>query len=296
MRLATTPPPSGSASCSRSARAGLLRRCAPKEIAPVGTSEADEVRIQASNAGCWSWRSTGRVTKRVPVIINVSAAISVTGDRLPRGVAVALGQADVGDPAAVDADLHVAGRQRAGTVRDHEGGAPAAEALHRIHDERLGVHVDGAGRLVEDEDGGVAQEGARERYALALAARQPHSTLADRGLVAVGERGDEVVGVGAPRGELDLGGGRVGARVGDVLADTRREEDRLLQDDRQLRAQVGEAQVAQIGAVELDASPDGVVEAHEEADERALTRTRRADDRNAGAGRGGEGDVVENGM
>src|SRR5439155_26754704 len=96
-------------------------------------------------------------------------------------------------------------------------------------------------------------------------------------------------------GRLDLRLGRVGARVGDVLRDARREEQGLLQDDRELAAQVGQAQVAQVDAVELDAPGGGVVEAHEQADERRLAGAGRAGDRDVRAGRGLEGDVLQRG-
>ena len=44
---------------------------------------------------------------------------------------------------------------------------------------RLGLEVDGAGGLVEDQDRRVLQESARERHALPLASGEGHAALAD---------------------------------------------------------------------------------------------------------------------
>ena len=67
-----------------------------------------------------------------------------------------------------DVQPRVAVRQRAQAMGDHEGRAALHQALHRVHDRSLGVDIDGTGRLVEDEDRGILQEGPRQRDALAL--------------------------------------------------------------------------------------------------------------------------------
>ena len=68
----------------------------------------------------------------------------------------------------------------------------------------LGVGVERAGGLVEDEDGRVLEQRARDREALALAAGERGAALADDGVVAVGQAADEVVRVGGSGGRLDL--------------------------------------------------------------------------------------------
>ena len=45
-------------------------------------------------------------------------------------------------------------------------------------DGSLAFRIERAGRLVEQQDGRVAEHGAGERYALALPARQCHAALA----------------------------------------------------------------------------------------------------------------------
>ena len=72
-------------------------------------------------------------------------------------------------------------------------------------DALLGFRVDIARRFVEDENGGVAQEGAGERDALALAAGEGGAAFADDGVVTLGERGDELVRGGVAGGLFDFG-------------------------------------------------------------------------------------------
>ena len=56
---------------------------------------------------------------------------------------------------------------------------PLPQRVERPLDARLGLHVEGAGRLVEDQDRRVLQDGAGDGEALALAARQRCAALAD---------------------------------------------------------------------------------------------------------------------
>ncbi len=67
-------------------------------------------------------------------------------------------------------------------------------------DQAFALAVEVAGRLVEDEDRRVGQDGPGDRQPLPLAAAEPDPSLADEGVVAVGQVLDELVGVG------DLGG------------------------------------------------------------------------------------------
>ena len=96
--------------------------------------------------------------------------------------------------------------------------------------------VERGGRLVEDEDRRVLQDHPRNRDALALAARQLDAALAHMRVVAappamVLEVHDEVVGVGEAGRLLDLGVGRTGLTVGDVLPDRPVQERRVLRHD-----------------------------------------------------------------
>ena len=78
-----------------------------------------------------------------------------------------------------------------------------ADAAHGALDLVLGGAVDGAGAVVQDQDARVGEEGAGDGDALPLPAGQGHAALADLGLVAVVEAGDELVRLRLARRLLD---------------------------------------------------------------------------------------------
>jgi hypothetical protein len=55
-------------------------------------------------------------------------------------------------------------------VRNDDAGAARDEVIERVLDEALAFGVEAGGGLVEDEDGGVLDDGAGDGEALALAA------------------------------------------------------------------------------------------------------------------------------
>src|ERR1700744_3887871 len=91
------------------------------------------------------------------------------------------------DDLAVFEDDDLAGAAGGGeAVGDDDGGAAVEEALEASLDRFLGPHVDVGGRLVEDQDAGLGEEGAGEGDELALARREGDAALADLGLDSVG--------------------------------------------------------------------------------------------------------------
>uniref|UniRef100_A0A0B7K5W6 Uncharacterized protein n=1 Tax=Bionectria ochroleuca TaxID=29856 RepID=A0A0B7K5W6_BIOOC len=164
-------------------------------------------------------------------------------------------------PLVHDEDL-VGGDDGRQPVGDDEHGAALAQLPQRRLDEGLGLGVDGAGGLVEDEDGRALEEGAGDGDALDLAARQLDAVLADGGAVALGE-GVEEQGV--------LGHDADGVAEG-ALGD-----------------------VADVAAVDPDAAGGDVVVAQEELGEGGLACARGADEGDCLAGLGVDVDAVEDG-
>src|SRR5919107_4414333 len=157
---------------------------------------------------------------------------------LPAHIGVPSKLVKVNHPPVFNLQPHVAVRQSSQTMGDHEDGAALHEALHRIHYHRLGLRIDGAGRLVEDEDGGIFQKGASKRDTLPLTTRKAEATFPNTSFVSVGQLDDKLVGICGLRGLDDLLFAGVGTGVGDVLSDAGGEENRLLEDDSELVAQV----------------------------------------------------------
>src|ERR1700724_3253423 len=92
-----------------------------------------------------------------------------------------------GHHSAKDAVVHpekdVAILQRAQAMSDNEGGATGRESLDRLHYCRFGLGVDGARRLIEDENGPVFEESASQGDALAFFTRKTHAAFAHHGLI-----------------------------------------------------------------------------------------------------------------
>ena len=100
--------------------------------------------------------------------------------RTRRGVAAGLD-----DPAAVDDVDAVGAAHGRQAVGDQERRAAGHQPLQRLLHLRLALGVERAGRLVEQQDRRVLQEGAGDGDPLALAAGQPRAGLADQGVVAL---------------------------------------------------------------------------------------------------------------
>ena len=76
---------------------------------------------------------------------------------------------------------------------DDHGGASLHQPLQGVLNLALVFRVERGGRLVEQEDRRVLQEGAGDGDPLALAAGEPRARLADGGVVALGQVKDELV-------------------------------------------------------------------------------------------------------
>ena len=181
-------------------------------------------------------------------------------------------------------------------VGDDERGAAARQPVEGAADRRLALGVERRGRLVEQEDGRVAQDGAGDRQPLALAAGKLAGRGHDLGVVALRQRADEAVGGGGAGGRLDLLADGVLAAEADVARDAAREQHQLLADHRDLVAQRREGQRAQVAAVEQDAAGGRVVEPRQQVEERRLAGAGAADEGDAAAGLDDERDALEGGV
>jgi hypothetical protein len=113
-------------------------------------------------------------------------------------------------------------------VGDDDGGPAGAEALEGVGDAGLAGRVQVAGGLVQDQQGRVGDPGPGEGDQLALPGGQQGAPLADLGVEAVGQAGDDLVGPDGPGGGLDLGPGRLRPAEADVVQDRAREQEPLL--------------------------------------------------------------------
>src|SRR5262249_21007682 len=149
------------------------------------------------------------------------------------------------------------------------------------------LEVEGPERLVEEEEGGAGEHGARERHALALAARE----RGDRAL-RVAREADEIERLGRARAAGPARPPPAAARGTDAVLDGEGGEERVLLEDgvdgAPLRREVGHVLAAQAH----DARVGALVTA-DDAQERRLPAARGADEREEGPGLDQELDVAD---
>ena len=178
-------------------------------------------------------------------------------------------------------------------VGDGDGGACLHKPVEGFLHQSLALGVEGGSGLVEDKNVGVLEDGTGDADALALSAGEFAAAVTHVGVVAVLTLHDEVVGVGNfgcfddlfHRGVLDA--------EGDVAEEGVVEEDGFLIDVAEEAAQVGDAELADVGAVEEYLSLLHVVVAWQEVNEGGLARARLAYEGNGLSAAEGEIDVVE---
>src|SRR5215210_833813 len=153
-------------------------------------------------------------------------------------------------------------------VRDNDGGASLHQALQRDHHVLARPRIEPRGRLVEDEDRGVTDHGARYGQPLPLPVGEEPSLLSDHRVVPFGQRLYELVGVSGLGSGDDLLLARLELPVGDVLAHGPCEDEGLLQQHRDVLPERVEGQLAKVVAVEPDGTGVGLVEAQEQLGDR----------------------------
>ncbi|KAG1246263.1 hypothetical protein G6F65_020780 [Rhizopus arrhizus] len=104
------------------------------------------------------------------------------------------------------------------------------QVAHQVQDLRLHRHVQRGSGFVADQELGFSCQGARDRNALALAARQLQAAFTDAGAVAVRQRHDEVVDVGRAGRGAHLFVRGVGASQPQVVVDRAVEQRDVLAD------------------------------------------------------------------
>ena len=113
-------------------------------------------------------------------------------------------------------------------VRDDDAGRPGEEPVESLLDSGLGLGVEGAGAVIEEEHAGFGDDGAGQRQALTLTARQGIAAFADRRIEAVGQGIDGGREIGDGQCLAHFRFGRIGVGVEQVGSDRSREQERLL--------------------------------------------------------------------
>jgi hypothetical protein len=197
-------------------------------------------------------------------------------------------------PGTEDEDL-VAAADGGEAVGDDDGGAVFHELIQGILDEAFALGIEAAGGFIQDQDGGIGEDGAGDGDALALAAGKLGAALADEGVIPFGHGLDEEMGVGLFGGFVDFGLGGVGFAVGDVFADAAAKEEDFLGDEGEVLAEGGQGHVLDGLAIHENSAAGGLIKAVEQGDGGGLATATGADDGDALAGQCFEGKLAQDG-
>ena len=129
---------------------------------------------------------------------------------------------------------------------DDNRGAPLHQLVQATLNFAFCLGVQRRSGLVQDEQGSIFQNCARNSDALLLATRELQPALTNSGVVAVGEAANEVVGIGLFGRSDDFLIGSVGFAVGDVLPNSTGEQRGVLEHDGGAGAQSGTGNLGDI--------------------------------------------------
>ena len=148
--------------------------------------------------------------------------------------------------------------------------------------------------FVQNKNRRVADDGAGNRNALPLAAREGHASLSQHRVISFRQLLDEFVGIRLFGGAQYLGAARFGLSVCDVLPDGSMEQNGFLQYKTDLLAKRFLPEALYIDAVNLDGSRDRIVEARNQTDDRRFAGACRPDERGQLSRFDGQAHVFEN--
>lgn len=225
-----------------------------------------------------------------------AAQLVRVGEQAPveRGAALQLlVRTDVGELALLQDGDPVGEAEGGAAVGDQQGRAARHHLRQGLVDLVLDAGVDGRGGVVEEKQPGVGEDRAGERDALPLAAGEGQAVLADLGVVAEGQIGDETVRLGGAGGLLDLVLGGVRVSVRDIGADRVGEEEAVFRYEADGGPQRVLGELADVVAADQDGALRHVVEAGQQQGDGGLPAAGGTDDGDGLTGLDGQREPVE---
>src|SRR6266436_4446854 len=162
-------------------------------------------------------------------------------------------------------------------MRDYQYSTPAHQILQTRRSSDLRFAVERRSRFVQNQDGRVFMNRARNGNPLSLPAGQPHSTLSDYSLIPLRKAEDKLVSQRRARRLLHLLLRNMRLAISDVVTDGVIEQHRLLRHNANLRSQRRQSNVANIGAVDPDPPAASIKKARDQMHQSALPRAARSD-------------------
>ena len=167
-------------------------------------------------------------------------------------------------------------------VGDHDDGLLPGQRLDGLRQLVLVLRVHVGGGLVQEDHRRVLHHGPGDGDALALAAGQVRAALADHGVVAVGQRRDEVVAAGLLRRGDHVLHRRVGRAEADVVGDGVAEQVDVLEHEGEVLHQAVHVVVPHVAPAQGHRPGVRVPEPGQQVDQRGLAAAGGADDGGGG--------------
>ena len=160
------------------------------------------------------------------------------------------------------------------TVGDHEGGPFCHQTIHALLDVFFRSRIDGARRLIEDQDRRLGYRRSRDIKKLPLALAQVRAVALKNGVIALWKPHDKGMGRCHLRRLNDLFIGGIQSSVTDIFHDRPRKQMGVLKHHGDMAAQLVPLNMADINAVDSDGPALDIVEAVDEVRDRRLSGSR----------------------
>src|SRR5258708_4431467 len=156
-------------------------------------------------------------------------------------------------------------------MRNEQRRTSPGSTFQCIDNRSFGGGIQPAGWFIKDQNGGTTQNRSGNRDSLLLAAGKRSATLGDQGFIAIREHVNELRDIRYDRGGDNLLVAGVWTSESDVFADCPAEQQRVLQNETDLRAQGLYGIVPDIFSVNRDGAAAAIIETWNQADQGAFT-------------------------
>src|ERR1051326_2779957 len=164
-----------------------------------------------------------------------------------------------------DDDLIQVVNRRQAVCRD-QSCPPAHQLLDCVHDGGFGGRIERRGWLVEQEDGCVLQECARDSNPLPLTNAQMSASFTNKAAIPLRHLPDKLIRLCPTRRFNDLLFGRTRAAVPDVFPNCGREQQRILKHNRDLSPQTFLRNLPNITSIKNYGAVGGIVKTRHETE------------------------------
>ena len=181
-------------------------------------------------------------------------------------------------------------------VGDDEDRTALHQSVHAVLNQLLGTGIDGGGCFVQNHDRRIGHGRTGNGDQLTLALRKACAVAGELGVIALGQTGDEIVGIGQLGGLDALFICGIQLAVTDILHNGAGKQVGILQNHTQASAQVGLGDLVDVDVIVADLAVGDVIEPVDQIGDGGLAGTGSTDEGDLLTGTGIQGDVVEDGL